>query len=60
MAHLFASTHRPFHAAVFADDDDIEFDEADLPKVSKKIVSDTNTQTDADTLQREELVCADV
>ena len=38
------------------DEDDLDFDEADLPKVNKKIVNDASTQTDADAAQREEQV----
>jgi hypothetical protein len=38
------------------DDSDIELENTDLPKVNKKIVSDTTTQTDSDVVQREELV----
>jgi len=37
------------------DDEDIEFESSDTPKIKPKIVSDTTTQTDADSLQREEL-----
>jgi hypothetical protein len=38
---------------VRADEDDIELDDNDLPKVDAKIGSDTTTQTDSETLKRE-------
>ncbi len=37
------------------EEDDTDIEGSDLPKIKSKIVADT--QTDADTLHREELVC---